>query len=292
VFTTKVTDNGTPALSATNSFTVTVNELNVAPTLPSIGSQTVNELSTLSVTNTATDIDLPANTLTYLLLAGPANASIGTSGIITWTPTEAQGPSSGVVFTTKVTDNGTPALSATNSFTVTVNEVNSAPVLAPIPDQIASAGVQLTITNSATDVDFPTNLLTFSLDPGAPANAVIDPTQGVFHWSPPANQSPGTNTVTVRVTDNGVPSFADTKSFRIVVAPPPLIESIVLTNGNVRIDWSAIAGENYRVQFKADLIATNWNDLAGDVPATGATATKTDTSVSGDQRYYRVKLLR
>jgi len=292
VFTTKVTDNGTPALSATNSFTVAVNELNSAPILPNIASQTVNELATLSVTNTATDIDLPANTLSYQLLAGPTNANISASGIITWTPTEAQGPSSGVVFTTKVTDNGVPALSATNSFTATVNEVNSAPVLAPIPDQIAFAGVQLTITNSATDVDFPTNQLTFSLDAGAPPNAVIDPTQGVFNWSPPANQLPGTNTVTVRVTDNGVPSFADTKSFRIVVALPPLIESIVLTNGNVTINWSAIAGENYRVQFKADLIATNWNDLSGDVPATGATATKTDASVSGDQRYYRVKLLR
>src|SRR6266498_2834323 len=66
---------------------------------------------------------------------GPTNATISASGIITWTPTEAQGPSSGVVFTTKVTDNGTPALSASNSFTVTVNEVNSAPTLPGIVSQ-------------------------------------------------------------------------------------------------------------------------------------------------------------
>jgi len=291
VFTTKVTDNGTPALSATNSFTVTVNEVNSAPTLPGIVSQTVNELATLIVTNTATDIDLPANNLTYQLLAGPTNATISASGIITWTPTEAQGPSSGVVFITKVMDDGTPALSATNSFTVTVNEVNSAPVLSPIRDQFAFAGFKLTVTNSATDLDVPTNTLTFSLDTGAPAAAVIDSTTGVFTWRPAANQVPGTNMVTVRVTDNGVPSSSDTQSFKIVVAPPPTIESVVSSNGNVTIDWSAIAGRTYRVQFKADLTETTWNDLAGEVLATEATAMKTDFSVSANQRYYRVVLV-
>jgi hypothetical protein len=33
------------------------------------------------------------------------------------------------VITTVVSDNGTPSLSATNSFTVVVNDLNSAPVL-------------------------------------------------------------------------------------------------------------------------------------------------------------------
>src|SRR2546425_11858755 len=88
----------------------------------------INELTTLTVTNTATDGDLPANVLTYQLVAPPTGASISASGVVSWTPSEAQGPSTNT-FTTIVTDNGTPALSATNSFTVTVNEVNSAPVL-------------------------------------------------------------------------------------------------------------------------------------------------------------------
>src|SRR5439155_22083323 len=73
VFTIKVTDNGTPALSATNTFTVTVNEVNSAPSLPTIPGQTVNELATLIVTNTATDTDLPANTLIYQLLDTGSN---------------------------------------------------------------------------------------------------------------------------------------------------------------------------------------------------------------------------
>src|SRR5204863_9245003 len=129
-FTTVVTDNGTPSQSTTNSFIVTVNEVNSAPVLPPQTNRTINELTALIVTNTATDGDLPANGLSYQLVSPPVGASISTSGVITWTPSEAQGPATNT-FTTVVTDNGTPSLSSTNSFAVTVNEVNSAPVLPP-----------------------------------------------------------------------------------------------------------------------------------------------------------------
>jgi hypothetical protein len=87
--------------------------------LPIIPDQVIAELTTLVVTNTATDADIPANTLTYQLLAAPEGATISAEGIITWTPTEAEGPSTNTV-TVKVTDDGSPALSATNSFTVVV----------------------------------------------------------------------------------------------------------------------------------------------------------------------------
>ena len=111
---------------------MTVNEVNTAPVLPLQTNLTINELTLLTVTNTATDSDIPANALTYTLF-GPTNAVIDTNGIISWMPSEAQGP--GVyTLTTVVTDYNPDALvnqhlSATNSFTVTVNEVNTAPVL-------------------------------------------------------------------------------------------------------------------------------------------------------------------
>jgi len=264
--------------------------VNSAPVLPVQANRTVDELATLTVTNTATDTDLPANTLTYQLLAGPTNASISASGIITWTPTEAQGPSTNTIKTV-VTDNGSPPLSATNSFSVIVVEVNSPPVLSPISDQIALAGTQLTVTNSATDPDVPANILTFSLAPGAPAGATIDPATGVFTWTPPTNQPPSTNVVTVLVMDNGVPSQSDSSSFSVTVPSAPVILSVAVSGGNVTINWSAVAGGNYQVQFKPDLNETNWNNLSEIVPATGSTAAKTDTSAPGTQRYYQVVLL-
>src|SRR5213079_215878 len=116
-----VTDNGVPALSVTNTFTVTVNEVNLAPVLTVPANQTINEQTSLSVNATATDADLPANTVTFALVSSPAGMTINpANGAISWTPTEAQGPSTNVV-SVSVTDNGVPALSVTNSFTVTIS---------------------------------------------------------------------------------------------------------------------------------------------------------------------------
>ena len=91
---------------------------NTPPVLPNQGSFSVQALGTLSVTNTATD-DGPASGLTYILTNSPVGAAIDTNGVITWTPTVAQSPSTNTI-TTIVTDSGTPPLSATNSFTVIV----------------------------------------------------------------------------------------------------------------------------------------------------------------------------
>ena len=52
-------DNGTPNLSDSETITVTVNEVNVAPVLDAIGNQTVDELALLSFTATASDVDDP-----------------------------------------------------------------------------------------------------------------------------------------------------------------------------------------------------------------------------------------
>src|SRR2546430_3128735 len=87
---------------------------------------------------------------------------IGSSGVISWTPREAQGPSTNVV-SVSVTDNGVPALSATNSFTVTVTEVNLAPVLSVPADQTIDEQTTLSVSASATDADLPANTLIFAL---------------------------------------------------------------------------------------------------------------------------------
>ena len=55
------------ALTDAETINITVNEVNVAPVLGAIGDQTVDELVELAFTATATDADLPANTLTFSL---------------------------------------------------------------------------------------------------------------------------------------------------------------------------------------------------------------------------------
>jgi hypothetical protein len=144
--------------------------VNSAPVLAAIPNQTVNEGTKLTLTASATDSDTPANLLTYSLDPGaPAGMTINSStGVLTWTPTESQGPNVSTI-TVRVTDNGVPPLSDTKSFSVRVNEVNSAPVLAVIANQTVNKGSTLTLTATATDSDLPANTLTYSLDSGADA---------------------------------------------------------------------------------------------------------------------------
>ncbi len=59
-----VTDSGTGNLVDSETFTITVNDTNTAPVLDPIGNQSVDELSTLTFTATASDSDLPVDTLT------------------------------------------------------------------------------------------------------------------------------------------------------------------------------------------------------------------------------------
>src|SRR2546421_5400596 len=125
--------------------------------------RTMAEQTTLNVSASATDADLPANTLTFALVSSPAGMTINpATGAIGWTPSEAQGPSTNIV-SVSVTDNGVPALSVTNTFTVTVNEVNLAPVLTVPADQTINEQTTLNVSASATDADLPANTLTFAL---------------------------------------------------------------------------------------------------------------------------------
>ncbi len=99
------------------------------PVLDPVGDQTVDEQTLLTFTATASDPDVPVDTLTFSLSGEPAGALIDpNTGVFTWTPTEAQGPNS-YTFDVIVTDDGTPRLIDSETITVTVNEVNVAPVL-------------------------------------------------------------------------------------------------------------------------------------------------------------------
>jgi PKD repeat protein len=225
--TVKLTDDGTPSISVTNSFTVVVREVNRAPVLPALADKAVAEGDTLGFSVTALDADLPPNKLTYNFIDTPPGAAIEPdTGWFTWTPLEGQGPSTNII-TVRVSDDGAPSLSATNSYVVIVNEVNTAPVLGDITNQKVAEGSELVFVVAATDPDIPPQTLFFSLDTGAPQGASINPTNGTFYWKTTEGHGPSTNEVTVRVTDSGTPNLSDTKTLRIVVeevnAPPVLV---------------------------------------------------------------------
>lgn len=259
IVTIRVTDLNPPAvneisLSVTNGYQIVVNEVNVAPVLPVLAETNILELTTLVMTNTATDSDLPANPLTYLLLASPAGAVIDTNGVITWTPTEEQGSSTNL-FTTVVTDRNSLALNAqslstTNTFTVVVSEMNVAPVLALPTDTHINELIPYTALATATDADLPANVMTFALVSG-PLGLTVS-SAGAINWIPAEDQGPGLHTVTISVTDTNPPavnatSLSVTSCFEIVVNEvnaAPVLTLPANTNIDEQVPFTASASAN------------------------------------------------
>jgi hypothetical protein len=188
-----------------------------------------------------------------------------------------------------VTDNGVPPLSATQAFSVVVREVNLPPQLTPIADRTLHAGMSLVLSNSATDPDIPANVLTYSLDAGAPPAAGIDSATGLLTWDTVEADTGSTNPVTVRVTDSGVPPLADITPFVVTVIGRPHIQSIQATNGQVQLTWTAVEGLRYGLEYKTNLNDPVWQALPGDFTAPGPLTTGGDTTATNPQRLYRVR---
>jgi hypothetical protein len=284
--------------SAVAVVTITLTNVNDAPVLPIWTNRSTAELTLLTVTNTASDPD--GDVLTYTLVATNAldgglitNAVIDTNGVIEWTPGEAQGPGN-YTFNTIVTDEGNPALSVTNSFTVTVAEVNSSPVLPEQNDLTVDVWSTMVVTNTGSDADLPANGLLYELF-DAPAGATIDG-NGVISWTPGSVQGDTTNRFTTVVSDDGIPSLITTNWFFVMVNPAPIIpspviESVVVSDGIATITWSAVSNQTYRLQYNEDIGLATWTDVLPDILASGPGATATNAVGVSTQRFYRVRLI-
>jgi len=101
---------------------------------------------------------------------------------------------------------------------------NEAPVLAPIGDRGVALGSTLSLKVSAGDADTPAGNLAFGLAAGAPAGAVIDPTTGVFRWTPTPEQGIGQYEVTFTVTDG---TNIDTETIQVTVVDPAELATLV-----------------------------------------------------------------
>jgi VCBS repeat-containing protein len=198
--------------------TITVLSVNDAPVLAPIGAQTVDEEVELAFNASATDVD--GDALIFSLADGaggdvPLGAAISPDGAFSWTPDENQGPAT-YTFDVCVSDGIADPVCET--VTITVSEVNVAPVLDPVSDQTVDEGSSVTFTATASDVDLPSNVLSFSLEDGAgsiPLGASIDPGTGAFSWTSADN---GVVTFDVCVTDDGDPARADCQPITITVS--------------------------------------------------------------------------
>jgi hypothetical protein len=233
--TAKVTDDSPQAVNEKNlgdikSFQVTVNEVNRSPVVGELTDTVIDELTTLSLTATASDPDVPANTWSFSFGPGaPDGARIDpVTGAFTWKPGEAQGP--GIYTITIIaTDSGTPPLSGSEAFTVTVNEVNTPPV-ASGQTVTSDEDTPTEITLIGSDADLPANTLTYLVLSG-PSHGTLEGTPPNLTYKP-AQDYHGSDSFTFRVNDGQ----ADSAEATVTITVNPINDPPVATGQGVTTD--------------------------------------------------------
>ena len=214
----RVRDDGVPSRSVSGVLRIRVLEIDNPPRFDAPPPQSLTEDGPWSLNLVASD---PEGSPVRFRVDGPAPDGFvldPLTGRVSWTPTEAQGPAS-VVVLIRATEDSPEALSVVRELLLEVAEVNQPPTLEPIAPATVEEGRTWTLTARASDADLPAQSLRFSLDAGAPAGATIDPVSGVLQWTPDEDAGASTQSVTVRVTDDGPGGLSATRRFEITVRP-------------------------------------------------------------------------
>jgi len=194
--------NATSAGATVGSNTITLG--NAAPILTAIGAKSIDENANLNFVVTASDPD--GTTLTLSAVNLPTGATF-TAGTFDWTPTYSQAGPYDVTF---IASDG--YLADSEVVTITVNNVNQAPVLDPIGAKSIDENANLNFVVTASDPDGTTPTLSaVNLPTGANFTA------GTFDWTPTYAQA-GPYSVTF-IADDG--ALADSEVVTITVNDVP-----------------------------------------------------------------------
>ncbi len=216
-------------------FDVEVTAVNDPPSFTSTPPTQVNERATYSYAPQATDPDV-GDTLTFELTEGPAGMTFA-AGAIEWLTAADDIGVHPVVVTVRDEDD----VAVTQSFQVTVRDLNDAPAFLSTPPTVTTQNQLYTYAASAVDPD-DGDVLTYHLDVRPPGMTVGAAT-GVVTWTPTVNQA-GVHSVVLRVQDSrGETDFQGYEIQVTAVNYPPVFSSApVLT---------ALEGVRYRYVLSA-----------------------------------------
>jgi YVTN family beta-propeller protein len=177
------------------------------PVLSAIGNKIADKNTSLTFTLSATDGDV-ADTLTYSSPDLPAGATLNSAtGEFSWL-TPNLDMNYDVTFV--VSDDGYPVYSDSETITISVGNVDHAPLLTSPGDKSVDENQLLTFTLSATDPDL--DSITYSMAP-TPQGATLDSNTGLFNWTPTYEQS-GIYVITFTATAN---ALSNSKKINITV---------------------------------------------------------------------------
>lgn len=213
----------------------------------------------------------------------------------------------------QLSDRGGYYLTVENEFGSVTSRVASLgvfllPAINDIPEVFAEVLQPLSFKIPVTDDNVPALNLAYSLAPGAPTNASVHPTKGIFRWNPTRAQAATTNVFTVNVTDATKTFLTATATFTVrvndyVELTLGNIALLVGTTNNVPVDMvatRAVGNVQFRVQFPEALLNNLWlepvlpESASATIQAAGANsvaiqlAAQPGQSVIGTQRVARL----
>ena len=205
------------------AITVRVTDANDAPVFLSFVPPAFTEYTPGTITLGATDVDRPAQTLTYTFLGNTHGATV-TGNTFSWTPGENDGEVLRI-FTLRVTDSGTPPMRATRAFNITAMEL---PNRAPTGATITAAAMltspnTITLEAAASDPDTGTTL-TYAWAVAAIDDGSISPVMGASATYTPPTLAAGDTArmivLTLTVSDDATPPLTATATHTVTVNPP------------------------------------------------------------------------
>lgn len=196
------------ATSSAETFQLRVLEDNAVPTWGGEVRRTLTELDPLNWSLPVTDSDVPSQPLSFRRLSGPDGLVIRTNGVLSWTPSEAQGPATYSV-TVAFSDG---SIEVTNTVELVVLESNSPPMLTLEGELQVPEVSPVVLKVVALDTDLPKQVTVMRLLSG-PDGLTLS-SNGVVAWLPLEAQGPGTNRLVVAVSD-GVVSITNQWELRV-----------------------------------------------------------------------------
>ncbi len=274
---------------------VNVLKVNPGPVFEPVADQIAYVLMPLVITNYAADPDLP---LTFALANdAPSGASVNpTNGVFCWMPARDQARSTNVI-SVVVTDGGAPAASATNTFTVVVDDyveigfgrmavgtgrTNSLPISLATSASLTNVqvvfqapenkAVALALSDWAAEVGDATLLHlapdTWQIEFTAGTGQVLPSTSELARISFRATAIPSAFAPLTYVGLTNLDT-AGASVWRIlahdgqvaVVATEPLMEALARTNDRPNLVLYGNPGVDYEVQMTSELPATSWQSV-------------------------------
>ena len=152
-----------------------------------------------------------------------------------------------------------------------------------------TAGQRLVVTNAATDpgparADVDVELADCAHERGA---RFVE--RRVF-WRPTIAQSPSSNFISLRVTDDGTPRLAATQCFSVLVRRPitPTLSAPTLGTGGFGLSVAGDGGPDYTILTSTNLV--QWTPLLTTTPSVLPFGITDPAARTNDLRFYRVRL--